>query len=1601
MYVCMYVCMYTHLGFKMMWSPFTLRCGGRTGPGALKAERIFSFLLWGWIVRGGEGPPEFFGGFSFRPWGMPWPPWNLLPFMARIRSLAIGTGNFILLILSLTVCVRVWNNDSISPPGYTNATGFNGPFAAAATCAGTGLQPSSSYMRVGWCCMLQTNFWSSGKLTGLMKNLVRPCLMFCASGVILNWMRWTKACGARRLWLYISRPLLGAYKLQRQSGPKGFHPLEMTQALWACYLPGMLYLTVLSQCIRVLGCNVSQATRRCLPLQHAILCPLLTFSNKYKAVCTVWLTAKHCLFRRTSGLLGHLGPLKASVPKQDLRAGMVDRGPGGGESSSGEYVDVRLDSEEEGDGDNREPRPGPAGNEGPAALAAAKAAPATGARVVYDRLGQVVREPTGPPPIVLAADAEEDEDSESSEHDVDEAAEDLDDPEAAPLPHEMEPEFRHVSLAMSNAICEVLRRNGNSRAEFHVLSIPPAAWKTTEGFVLQALPLSGSARRHPNILRCADGPTFEPPSFGVERSEMTDAELADDEEMAALRAEMDAEPAANMRPSRSTSRRSTATTAPSPPAGHPRMRRQPWPSKYAPPVPTPATTSDAGACDESSRPSEDMLIPDLTPAARMTNEEVEAAIADLELRTLIDELETEEMEAEASAVHTTPGPTVEQAPGGEASSSSGGTLAPVTPATASTMTSGRPVDTPLRSNRKQGAYLHYGLRTTVVCIVSFSHVRLHGWCLHSGAENLTGPSRVVPLILRPRHPQQLLLTWCCRPWFGHWTDCPFATPPEPEGKRKQLSCPTSSCTLTCSISAIPWLARYSPRRTMSITSVALLCSWALCMWNCAIVLLVRLYARRYRSTPPTHTGDTIARASTTAPPAGLAENSDAIHTRAPGHDHTPTQWRPVRALQAGPTTRLTTDRSRLGPKSQGCCRPTVLRLHPGRCAFLWCFLMLMTLEGLQTAEAAADARVGFIDHRLNPGARTPDIQDTERAKHGEYRHSARPTSRHPHREIVRKRALHRAINRADRNPHGQTWYRGKLLHRTQLGSGKRCQGQPRQPRPQGQGSRTWAKPGLATPRGTIKHFLERTTGPCSPGAAEIGTTEPHGPMERGGAGPARAGGISGCHQDVDNDDVTTRGPVCDSETRHVVRCVYPDWLPRQCGSVNTSHSSELACHEDGHSGEAGSSHVSHPLPALHQDGPGQIGAYAPDSVIQVDGGQSGPTLGERGRLAGDEVGLREPQTCPGHEPPLDEGDRGGTDTADDPAEVHHSARDLPVPRHEETGTGVPRGHPDNATRGGLANEGGQRGLECSPPDGEVQCMGGSRHLSQARGHATECTRQAPRDAELVKQLRLSNGGNYCYSNAGVKGLLYAMAFQGGTRQFFNGGMLQLFESIMRKSGATHLWRHPFWVAMMSGWRRPSRQHDGAEFLQFMLTKHQQAADQVLLHWQARKPRGDSWICVDHGSSAPLLVHPPENAECRYANVTDSCSVQTLVEHWHKQVSIHAGVLMPRVLVLQVGRFDFNQTHTRAIKRRFRLIPDKLLRFPSFDSELRVVNCQYILRSAIVHHGNTPDSGHYTALLFDRDGTVWHADDNTCSTLVPEGKISGYYSDIYILFYTMM
>ena len=330
--------------------------------------------------------------------------------------------------------------------------------------------------------------------------------------------------------------------------------MNVEQALGALLLPGMLYTFLLSCSIYKISCGVLKATRGHECWSDMPMCPMRVHGSHWQVLHSAYMTAelllKHAsLFSQLDiyAMIQAQGAQAVQVSRRAFRTYMVERLEG---SSSGEYeyLDMMNDSD-------------PGAEPGESARAEANAATATPPqpRIIYDRLGQVVREPTGPPPIILeTGDEDAEEDGESSAPNEDEAEDEDEDHneanEAGPLSYELEPEYRHVSLAMSQAICEVLRRNGNRRAAFHVLSIPPASWRTTEGFVLQALPLTASTMRHPNILRCSDGPTFEPPRFGTtnsqEQSEMTDAELAEDAEMATLRAELDAETEAGIPPPR-------------------------------------------------------------------------------------------------------------------------------------------------------------------------------------------------------------------------------------------------------------------------------------------------------------------------------------------------------------------------------------------------------------------------------------------------------------------------------------------------------------------------------------------------------------------------------------------------------------------------------------------------------------------------------------------------------------------------------------------------------------------------------------------------------------------------------------------------------------------------------------------------------------------------------------------------------------------------------------------------------------------------------------------------------------------------------------------
>ena len=200
---------------------------------------------------------------------------------------------------------------------------------------------------------------------------------------------------------------------------------------------------------------------------------------------------------------------------------------------------------------------------------------------------------------------------------------------------------------------------------------------------------------------------------------------------------------------------------------------------------------------------------------------------------------------------------------------------------------------------------------------------------------------------------------------------------------------------------------------------------------------------------------------------------------------------------------------------------------------------------------------------------------------------------------------------------------------------------------------------------------------------------------------------------------------------------------------------------------------------------------------------------------------------------------------------------------------------------------------------------------------------------------------------------------------------------------------------MRTWELPDRQHDGAEFILYLLRQLPFTAGKVMTTWQARQQQDDHYVTTDQGSSAPLLLQPPAWA-CQSDD--HSLSVQELINGWRDQDALHALVMPPTILTLQIGRFGFDHEGARTLQHRFKLVPDLNIDVPVFDPHMNAHHDRYRLRSTIVHIGVSPDSGHYFNSLHDADGRVMLADDNITARFVEESTCVQHYGDIYILFY---
>ena len=261
--------------------------------------------------------------------------------------------------------------------------------------------------------------------------------------------------------------------------------------------------------------------------------------------------------------------------------------------------------------------------------------------------------------------------------------------------------------------------------------------------------------------------------------------------------------------------------------------------------------------------------------------------------------------------------------------------------------------------------------------------------------------------------------------------------------------------------------------------------------------------------------------------------------------------------------------------------------------------------------------------------------------------------------------------------------------------------------------------------------------------------------------------------------------------------------------------------------------------------------------------------------------------------------------------------------------------------------------------------------------------------------RLGNRGNHCYGNSVLRGLVAAAMAMNGLQHLFDGGMLKFVERLLSNKGIVHLWAQPYWAALVRTWELPERQHDGAEFILYLLRQLPYTAGKVMTAWQARQQQDDHYVTTDQGCSAPLLLQPPAWA-CQSDD--HSLSVQELIDGWRDQDALHALVMPPKILTLQIGRFGFDHDGARTMKHRFKLVPDLYVGVPVFDPHMNVHHDRYRLCSTIVHVGVSPDSGHYFNTLHDADGRVMLADDNITARFVEESTCVQHYGDIYILFY---
>ena len=345
----------------------------------------------------------------------------------------------------------------------------------------------------------------------------------------------------------------------------------------------------------------------------------------------------------------------------------------------------------------------------------------------------------------------------------------------------------------------------------------------------------------------------------------------------------------------------------------------------------------------------------------------------------------------------------------------------------------------------------------------------------------------------------------------------------------------------------------------------------------------------------------------------------------------------------------------------------------------------------------------------------------------------------------------------------------------------------------------------------------------------------------------------------------------------------------------------------------------------------------------------------------------------GHQPPSYDGRRPSASVDQNegqPPGGHHLAFPQYSTHH------LTDGESGHISAGNLSkNTGIQSGMGCIPaPHGQHRIPDHRAPVQERRLEAISAGNESTRMAKPVTRLILLNHSNHCYVNATVKCLLWTILMCNSSQvKKFGLGEISL-QHILRNSGTpTHIMSILTWKVLLSSWSRAHQQHDASEFSSFL-------CDRLRLpdfrgEWVARRVQNTFVWKTDQGSTAQAIfleVPPPPPG----LQGVRPIHVQNLINMWESQSSIHALRRAPNIICLQLGRFlhDNAQGYKDMQPVEFSGLVCVTM-FTGNDLHRSLV--KYRVHAGVMHHGDLPTTGHYTAFLSAGESHLL-CDDGQCA-----------------------